>query len=275
MRTTCCFNDNWAFLKDVNEILTSISEDAEIVNLPHTWNGTDGQDGGNDYFRGSCCYVKNFTKSVLPTADEYYLEIHGANSSANVYLNDKFLASHDGGYSTWRVNLTEELRDENTLAIMVDNSPTEAVYPQTADFTFYGGLYRNVDVLAVNKTHFDLDYYGGKGVQITPIVREKDANITLKVYVTNLEAQDQLVYVIKDGDGNVVDTITSKETEVLVQIADVHLWDGVKDPYLYTAEVSIVRNEQVIDRVSKLLQPKRSETRSITCSFLTIETSAV
>ena len=92
MRTTCCFNDNWAFLKDVNEILTSISEDAEIVNLPHTWNGTDGQDGGNDYFRGSCCYVKNFTKSVLPTADEYYLEIHGANSSANVYLNDKFLA---------------------------------------------------------------------------------------------------------------------------------------------------------------------------------------
>ena len=238
-------------MKGVNEIPTSISEDVEVVSLPHTWNGSDGQDGGNDYFRGSCCYVKTISKSALPVADEYYLEIHGANSSAKVYLNEKYLASHDGGYSTWRVNLTEELQDENTLAIMVDNSPTEAVYPQTADFTFYGGLYRNVDILAVNKTHFDLDYYGGKGLQITPIVCEKDANITMKVYVTNLEAQDQLVYVIKDSDGNVVETITSKETEVLVQIADVHLWDGVKDPYLYTAEVSIVRNEQAIDVVSE------------------------
>ena len=157
MRNVINLNDNWAFLKGVSEAPVSLPENAETVSLPHTWNATDGQDGGNDYFRGSCCYIKEIDKKDLPKGDLYYLEINGANSSADVYVNDKKVAHHDGGYSTWRVNITDALSDSNRIAIVVDNAMNETVYPQTADFTFYGGLYRSVNIIAVPESHFELD----------------------------------------------------------------------------------------------------------------------
>ena len=168
MRSILNFNSSWNFYKATADI--NVKEGAELVNLPHSWNAEDGYDGGNDYYRGSCVYTKSFAKSELPEGELHYLQIEGANSSADVYLNGKHLAHHDGGYSTWRVNLTNDLADENTLSIVVDNAANEIVYPQMADFTFYGGLYRNVSIIAVPSTHFDLDYYGAPGIKITPAV---------------------------------------------------------------------------------------------------------
>ena len=250
MRKICNLNDNWGFLKEVAEAPSSIPENAELVTLPHTWNATDGQDGGNDYFRGSCCYVKEVSKSTLPTAEKYYLEINGANSSADVYVNGKHLARHDGGYSTWRVDITDVLSENSKVAIIVDNSPTELVYPQTADFTFYGGLYRDVNIIAVNNTHFDLDYYGGTGLQITPVINGADATVLVKTYVTNLQPEDKFIYTLKDSSGNSVGELTTTETSAEFIIANAHLWDGIKDPYLYSAEVSIIREKEMIDTVS-------------------------
>ena len=138
MRTILNLNENWQFTKNTTDI--SI-RNGENVNLPHTWNAVDGYDGGNDYFRGSCLYFKTIKKSDLPIADRYYLEFNGANSSADVFVGGEKLAHHDGGYSTWRVDITEKLVEETELAVIVDNSANEMVYPQMADFTFYGGLY--------------------------------------------------------------------------------------------------------------------------------------
>ena len=197
-------NDNWIFLKGISEIPVSVPETGEWVSLPHTWNAIDGQDGGNDYFRGSCCYVKSISKSEMPQGQQYYLEINGANSSADVLVNGQKLAHHDGGYSIWRVNMTEVMKDENIIVIVVDNSPTDKVYPQTADFTFYGGLYRDVNIIAVNNTHFDLDYYGGRGMQITPVMDGDNAKISVKTYVTNMQAGDVIEYKLRDADGNIV-----------------------------------------------------------------------
>ena len=120
MRQILKFNDNWEFLKGVSEI--NAAEVGESITIPHTWNATDGQDGGNDYFRGTCLYRKVFRSDLLPKAKKYYLEINGANSSADVYMNGKRLAHHDGGYSTWRVNITGYLRTENTLCILVSEA---------------------------------------------------------------------------------------------------------------------------------------------------------
>ena len=89
-----------------------------------------GQDGGGDYFRGTCSYVKTFERSALPVGEVYYLELQGANASADVYLNGEHLAHHDGGYSTWRVNLTDHIQDQNNLTITVDNGVNDTVYPQ-------------------------------------------------------------------------------------------------------------------------------------------------
>ena len=248
MRSILNFNSSWNFYKATADI--NVKEGAELVNLPHSWNAEDGYDGGNDYYRGSCVYTKSFAKSELPEGELHYLQIEGANSSADVYLNGKHLAHHDGGYSTWRVNLTNDLADENTLSIVVDNAANEIVYPQMADFTFYGGLYRNVSIIAVPSTHFDLDYYGAPGIKITPAVNGADADVEIEVYSTSLPEGTQYHYVISDKEGNVVAEATTSEKLVTFKIENVHLWNGRIDPYLYTATASIVNGNDVLDSVS-------------------------
>ena len=146
MRTVFNFNAGWAFAKE-SQVPATMPADWEAVDLPHCWNAVDGQDGGNDYFRGTCCYAKTFAKAELPVSDRYYLELQGANSSAAVYLNGEKLAEHHGGYSTWRVELSGKLCEENLLVVTVDNAANETVYPQMADFTFYGGIYRDVNII--------------------------------------------------------------------------------------------------------------------------------
>ncbi|MBQ4156874.1 MAG: glycoside hydrolase family 2 protein [Clostridia bacterium] len=247
MRHIVSLNAGWAFAKEA-EIVKSFPAAWEKVNLPHTWNASDGQDGGNDYFRGTCQYVKEIKKRDLPEGKQYYLEINGANSSADVYVNGEKLAHHDGGYSTWRVNITSALKDTNLIAIAVDNSPNEVVYPQMADFTFYGGLYRNVNLIAVGDSHFDLDYYGGPGIKVTPSVNGKNAKIEVETFVTG-KTEDQIVEIeIYDKEGRKV--VEGSGLKAALDIRDVHLWHGRKDPYLYTAKASLIENDVVIDEVS-------------------------
>ena len=248
MRQILKFNYNWEFLKGVSEI--NAAEVGESITIPHTWNATDGQDGGNDYFRGTCLYRKVFRSDSFPKAKKYYLEINGANSSADVYMNGKRIAHHDGGYSTWRVNITGYLRTENTLCILVDNAPNEEVYPQVADFTFYGGIYRDVNIVCVEETHFDLEYFGGKGLVITPEIAETAANVKIDTYVNDMEKGDEISFCIFDADGNAVAQCQSATTSAVLTIEDVHLWNGRIDPYLYTAEVAIIRGGEKIDQIS-------------------------
>ena len=252
MRTVYNFNTKWAFSKEAIEVPSVMPEKWYWVTLPHTWNDIDGQDGGNDLYRGTAYYAKELEKIDLPKADQYYLEFKGANSSATVYVNGKKLAHHDGGYSTWRVNITDVLEDKNLFVVEVDNAQNDRVYPQNADFTFYGGLYRDVNIIAVNNSHFDLEYYGGPGIKVTPEVVGSDAKVAVEVFVTNAKENQSLTYVVKDAQGNIIaekETATS-ETEVTFEIENVHLWHGKKDPYLYTAEVYLKEDTEILDTVS-------------------------
>ncbi len=246
MRNIVNLNADWLFVKGTADVA---ARDGETVTLPHTWNATDGQDGGNDYFRGACLYVKTLEKAALPVADRYYLEIRGANSSADVYADGEKLCHHDGGYSTFRVDLTNRLGDKTDIAVVVDNAPNDTVYPQMADFTFYGGLYRDVNLLCVSESHFDLDYYGGPGLAITPAVEGKDATVKVEVFVTGLQEGQKLVYTLYDREEQVLDKVETAGTEATFAIKDVHLWHGRKDPYLYCCEVELVENGEVLDNV--------------------------
>lgn len=228
MRNIKNINENWVFVKE-NEKST--------VNLPHTWNGIDGQDGGNDYYRGKCTYIKEIAKADMPQGEEIYLQLDGVNSSAFVYFNSKLVCTHHGGYSTFRVKL-ENIKDNNEIKIEADNSPNDFVYPQQADFTFYGGIYRDVTLIGVEKNHFDLDYYGAPGIQITPIVNGDKADVNVKTYIT--------------GGGEVRVTVngeTKTGTEVDFIIDNPHLWNGVADPYLYNAVAELIVDGKVVDRV--------------------------
>ena len=249
MRKIINFNSKWSFTKLATEIPTEISNKWCFVNLPHSFNAIDGQDGDNDFYRGTAYYAKKLNKSELPVADQYYLEINGANSSADVYFNGKKLAHHDGGYSTWRVNLTESLEENNLIVIVVDNSANETVYPQMADFTFYGGIYRDVNLVCVNNSHFDLDYYGGPGIAVTPEITGNDADVTIETFVTNGKIGQEIRYTIENKEGDVVATSTSSDTKTTLKISDVIRWHGRKNPYLYTAKAELLEDGKVIDNV--------------------------
>ena len=252
MRQIYNFNTKWGFSKEALEAPTTMPERWNWVNIPHTWNNIDGQDGGNDLYRGTAFYAKELEKMDLPKADRYFLEIQGANSSAILYINGKKLANHDGGYSTWRVDITDALEDKNLFVFEVDNSQNDRVYPQNADFTFYGGIYRDLNIIAVSESHFDLEYYGTPGIKVTPEVVGKDAKVEVEVFVKNEKETQKLAYTLKDAEGNVVaeKETPASETVASFEIENVHLWHGKKDPYLYTAEVCLKDEEEVLDNVS-------------------------
>ena len=250
MRTVLNLNHKWAFGKGESVVPAAIPETWDLVNVPHSWNAVDGQDGGNDYFRGSCIYAKTIEKKDLPEADRYYVEIKGANSSADLYLNGKKLATHHGGYSTWRVDLTESLEETNLLAIVIDNAANETVYPQMADFTFYGGLYRDVNLICVAESHFDLDYYGGPGLKVTPILEGADAKVEIEAYVSNSKMGQGLRFGIYNAEGALVTEGVTDEQKAVLLLNNVHLWNGKKDPYLYTAKVELLEDGEVLDAVS-------------------------
>ena len=223
----------------------------QAVSLPHTWNGQDGQDGGNDYYRGTCIYDNTFAKPQFDEKTErVYLQFHGVNASAKVILNEREVKEHHGGYSTFRVDVTEELEDENQIRVEVDNSANPCVYPQKADFTFYGGIYRDVEFLIVKKEHFDLDYYGGPGFRYTTEVQGKDAYINVTAFI-NKEAKASDVKVVVellDAEGNVV--AEEEGTEVTLHVPKVHLWDGLNDPYLYQLRATMYKTGKEVDEIA-------------------------
>ena len=216
------------------------------VDLPHTWNARDGQDGGNDYWRGTCIYRTHFAAPQFNTAShQVWIQFDGVNASAHVVLNGSPVCNHDGGYSTFRANITELLRDENELTVEVDNSKNDRVYPQKADFTFYGGIYRDVSLMVVSKNHFTLDYFGGPGIRITPTVQGADARVQVTTWH---DGEGEVSIELLDAAGNTV--ATGKGPDITLTIFNAHLWNGVKDPYLYSCKARLVVNCTVEDETT-------------------------
>lgn len=238
MRKEILLNKNWMFYHP--------AASAAQVDLPHTWNARDGQDGGNDYYRGTCRYEKEFTLPPLGARECVYLEFRGVNASAKVILNGREMMTHDGGYSTFRCDITSALQKQNLLTVEVDNSKNDRVYPQKADFTFYGGIYRDVKLLIVNKSHFALDYYGGAGITVQSEVTGKDGQIHVRTWHSSPRGMVQLQ--ILDRDGGLV--AAGNGTDTKLQIPNVHLWDGLEDPYLYTCEATLFEDGVPVDAVS-------------------------
>lgn len=240
MRAIKDINNGWYFSKEEKNPPQKLPENWEKLDLPHTWNGLDGQDGGNDYYRGKCFYAKEIRRSDFDGGDAHYIQFDAVNSSAEVYFNGEKLITHHGGYSAFRVKIDEsKIKESNLLVVSADNSPNDFVYPQNADFTFYGGIYRGVKIINVPEVHFSLDYYGAPGISVTPEVNGNSANITVQAYS---DTQVSVKFEISDMNGKVICSteVSGKDPSHTFTLNNVHLWDGMKDPYLYTASAEML-----------------------------------
>ena len=220
------------------------------VALPHTWNNIDGQDGMADgpYWRGLGCYHLE-----LPNPTEgkkQYIEFQGANHVATVYCNGREMGCHKGGFSTFRFDLTPAMKPaDNILTVEVTNAVSD-IYPQNADFTFYGGLYRAVNFIEVTPAHFDLLKDGTSGVFVTP-----RANGMTRVDLFPVGAEGYTVKVaLKDAEGNVVAQSAADaaaHTVIKIKVKEPHLWNSMEDPYCYTCEATIEKDGAVLDAVTE------------------------
>lgn len=248
MRKITNINSGWLFSKDAEKVPNVLPDNWQEVDLPHTWNGDDGQDGGNDYYRGTCYYAKELDGSLFDEGKVTYLEFRGVNSTAEIFFNGEKLITHHGGYSTFRVKIPQ-IKSSNLLVVAADNSPNDFVYPQVADFTFYGGIYRDVNLITVEENHFDLDYYGAPGIAVTPTVNGSDADVKIQAYVSVKEKCDISFEIYDDGELILSRKSDTDNPQTQMTIKDVHLWDSVNDPHLYTAKAVMIKDGSEIDCV--------------------------
>jgi beta-galactosidase len=270
-------NADWKFNKANNVVSYVVSlNDASwaSVNLPHTWNALDGQDGGNDYYRGACWYRKHIT---LPTAYQgktVYIRFGAANMTTTLYVNGKKVGTHTGGYCAFAFDITSYLKlgAANLIAVKVDNSASIVSPPLGGAFTFFGGITRDVQLLVENPIHIspieiiDNKYLtapiqvASSGVLIKQsAVSEKAAHIDIitKLRNTTSAAVSAVLEInIKNKNGDLVKSSATNFTlpadkidtaAVAMDMVNPHLWNGITDPYLYRVEVNLKVGGTVVD----------------------------
>jgi beta-galactosidase len=267
MRKVININKDWLFAKqdevqDVNGIYDL--EHWEAVNIPHTWNAIDGANGF-DYYRGACWYRKIFTIENSFRGCKVFIEFKGSNSITDVSVNGHHIGQHRGGYSTFRFDITDAVKygADNAISVKVDNTVVDDVYPQKADFTFFGGIYRDVNIIVASSVHFDLMDYGSKGIYIVQEeVSSEKAQLKIKAKLVNDSSEQKKVRLwsdIVDASGKNV-TYAAKEVllspgehkteELIAAIKNPILWNGRKNPYMYNAKVSMISFNDTIDELS-------------------------
>jgi len=229
-----------------NAMFAKVGEQFAPVTLPHTWNAQDGQDGGNDFWRGVGIYQ---IQLPAPTPGKrQYIELRGANHVATVWCNGRELGTHKGGFSTFRYELTDALKPENnTLQVAVTNAESN-IYPQHADFTFFGGLYRDVYFVEVEDAHFDLMKHGSDAVFVSAY---SGGTTRVDMFPVNADGC-KLRLELLDGENNTVfDTTVDAQPHTYINtvLEAPHLWHGVEDPYLYSARATLLKEDEAVDQI--------------------------
>lgn len=261
-RKEVLLNDNWKFRFSHQVQFRS----EHRVDLPHTWNTTDALVGVQDYYRGMGNYEKTLFIKPEWQGKRLFLRFEGVNTVANVFMNDAHIGEHRGGYGAFVFEITDKVKynANNKLFVKVNNALQLDIMPLVGDFNFYGGIYRDVNLVITNPVCISLTDYASPGVYLTQKnVSKEKADIQAKVMLSNASASSQPVQVnVKIWDGQKL--VQEQSSEVTLAnggnqaamlnftITKPHLWNGRKDPFFYRAEVSLVSDGKEVD---KIVQP--------------------
>ncbi len=259
-------NQGWQFIKTDSDIAHSLPEAQwQTVTLPHTWNAKDGQDGGDDYYRGTGIYKRTLNLSKDLEGKKFYAHFDGATTTARVFVNGNFIGEHKGNYAAFRFDITDHITfdSDNTLVVTVNNEVDDNVAPLSADFTFFGGLYRQARLIATNEVHIDTLNYASSGVFWSQDnISHKKAELSVKTKIVNESDKSSEVSInarLFDDKGHTVAqheqqlSIKAKSSEAVtaqLNLENPHLWQGLEDPYLYRAELQVTVNGKTIDQIN-------------------------
>jgi beta-galactosidase len=267
-RTDTVIDTGWKHLRsDATGASATAFNDASwsTVNVPHTWNATDGQDGGNNYYRGIGWYRRHYTPPASAAGKRIFLQFDGANIVANVYLNGTMVGTHRGGFARFRFDVTGMMTpgSDNVIAVQVSNAAAADVPPTDADFTFFGGLYRDVHVLVTDTVHVDALDFASAGVYVSATsVSAANAMLTTRVRVRNDQtaaAMATVDTVVVRPDGSTAARLSASASvaagattamSATAAFPNPHLWNGVADPYVYTVYAEVRVGGTVTDVVS-------------------------
>ena len=267
-RTDTLIDTGWKHLRsDASGASASAFNDASwsSVTLPHTWNATDGQDGGNNYYRGIGWYRRHYTPPTSAAGKRIFLQFDGANIVATVWVNGTMVGTHRGGFARFRFDVTATMTAgaDNVIAVQVSNAAAADVAPTSADFTFFGGLYRDVHVLVTDPVHVDALDFASPGVYISATnVSAANAMLASNARVRNDQTATAAVSVdtvVVRADGTVAARLSaggnlSAGASALLSanaaFPNPHLWNGIADPYVYTVYAEVRVGGVVTDVVS-------------------------
>ena len=266
-RISYTINDNWRF--SGNAVNRGLADNEwETVNVPHTWNAKDAFDDEPGYRRGTGWYRRNLQLGANLQNKRIYLYFEGANQVSDVYVNERFVGRHIGGYTAFSFDVTDFIKygEANLIAVKVDNSFNADIPPLTADFNFYGGIYRDVWLIAADEVHFKVTDFASSGVQITtPNLSESSGTVNIRGTIENSSANIRKIEIVNSiiaADGNEVFATTSKleikpKSEANFEqttkpIANPKLWSP-DNPYLYQVKTVIRENGKIRDDVSNPL----------------------
>ena len=268
-RVVYTINDGWKFTKGspFEAQLTGCDDSSwETVNIPHTWNDKDADDETPGFYRGPVWYRKQLFIDKSQEGRRAVIYFEGANQEVRFYLNGQFVGEHKGGYTRFCFDITSHLRygQENLFAIYVNNVYNPNIPPLSADFTFFGGIYRDVYLQFMNPVHIATNDYASSGVYIrTPEVNNSAASVEITTLLTNDMPQATEIRVeniICDADGKEVKKTqaevklaageTKTDISKKIKIDSPRLWD-IDDPYRYMVYTRILdkRKGTLLDEV--------------------------
>lgn len=288
------FNSTWKFKSSITTdgpAAESYNDSSwETIHIPHSWNATDGQDGGGNYLKTASWYRKTLSWDAAYAGKKIYLEFLGANTLTECFVNGTSVGTHQGGYTAFRFDITNNLKEgDNVIAIKVDNRINNLIIPLSGDFTFYGGIYRDVNIIVADPVHVDLMDNGASGLYLTTTdVSETSAKLEVKAKIINesstgsknlavkvtfrhpdtFEGIDEITKTVFDvatmspgGNALYEQTISigtlaagaSYELKETISVNNPRLWNGLKDPYRYLVELTVLdagNGNAVLDKLS-------------------------
>ncbi len=276
IRQEYTINSGWKFKKgDVSMNDPKFNEPGwEMVNIPHCWNATDVYDEADGFYQGIVWYNKTLSLPKNIKDKKVYLQFEAVHQEAEVYLNGEMLGKHKGGYTAFTFDISSKLIHENDgnnhneIALKADNRVNENINPLSGDWTFFGGIYRDVRIIITNPVHFNMLNNGSRGIFISiptadatkasikvtgALMNESQSAANLKIITRILDKDFKIV--LESSQPYKLEAGKSGEfTQNNIVLKEPKLWTP-ETPYLYTVVSEIVdaTSGLVLDKLTNSL----------------------